>query len=323
MKALVTGGTGFIGSPVVDLLLAQGHSVTLLSRKPDAPGKWKGRDICVAPGDLRDAGPVLDAMEGMDLVFHIGEVRNTSAAKAAANIKLVEQMAGNLKRAGVKRFVFVSSLSVAGIPQAIPASEDTPAAQVLHDHYTEYKRRAEEILRAAGPAEHVILRPGVVYGPGSRYLGRLVDTIRRLGTVGLPFIGPGSNLMPLIHVDDLSRAIALAGTSPAAANQTMNLTDGERRTWLAFFSLIAEANRRRFRLIPVHPALARFPARFFDLFTGVFGQFYDLPSLVDYVSRDVHFSNEKARSLLGWSPERLDLREAVNEMAAWYKKNGG
>lgn len=321
MKIFVTGGTGFIGSRVVDLLREEGQSVTVLTRKGEVPGRWAGRGIIAAKGDLRDGDSVLAAMKGAEAVLHIGEVRNTTAGRAAMNERLVERMAGALEQAGVRRLVFVSSLSVAGIPLAIPATEETPAAGVLRDQYTGYKRRAEDIIRASG-REHVIIRPGVVYGPGSRYLGRMVDVIRRFGSLGLPFIGPGTNLMPLVHVDDLGRAIVRAATAPEAANRTLNLTDGERRTWLGFFSLIAEAQRRRLRLIPVHPALARFPAKFFDLFTGVFGRQLDLPSFVDYVSRDVHFSTAKAREVLGWEPRRLDLREAVYEMVAWYRKKG-
>lgn len=321
MQAFVTGGTGFIGSAVVSLLLEQGHAVRLLSRRPGVPEQWKGRDVSIAAGDLRDIEAVLTAMQGMDLVFHIGEVRNTSAGRAAQNEQLVARMAASCKAAGVKRLVFVSSLSVAGIPLAIPATEETPAARVLRDQYTEYKRKAENAIRGSR-GEHVIIRPGVVYGPGSRYLGRMVDAVRRFGPIGLPFIGPGTNLVPLIHVNDLANAVVLAATAPAAANQTLNLTDGERRTWLGLFSLIAEANQRRFRLIPVHPALARLPARFFDLFTGIFGQSLDLPSFVEYLSRDVHFSNARAKDVLGWEPSRLDLREAVYDMVAWYRKEG-
>jgi len=321
MNVLVTGGTGFIGSHVVDLLLENGHSVKLLSRKQEVPEPWKGQNITVIPGDLRDIDAVVDALAGMDAVFHIGEVRNTSSGNASLNIALVERMVASLKQSGVKRLVFVSSLSVAGIPLAIPATEDTPAAHVLRDQYTEYKRKAEEIIRLSPSGiEHVILRPGVVYGPGSRYLGKMVDAIRRFGPLGLPFIGQGTNLMPLIHVKDLARAVFLGGTVPGAANHTLNITDGVRRTWLEFFTAIAEANRTRFRLIAVHPALARLPAMFFDLFTGIFGQSLDLPSYVSYVSRDVHFDNDRARSVLGWDPVYRDLRDAVLDMVAWYSK---
>ena len=319
MKAFVTGGTGFIGGHVVDLLLENGHSVRLLSRHPDVPAPWKGRDISVALGNLRDPELVIEAMQGMDVAFHIGEVRSTTAGNAALNTALVERMVDALGPSGVKRLVFVSSISVAGIPATVPATENTPASQDLRDQYTEYKRKAEEMIRhAPSGVEHVILRPGIVYGPRSRRLGGLVDIIRRFGSVGLPFVGPGTNLMPLIHVKDLARAIFLAGTLPGAAGQTLNITDGERRTWLDFFSTIAEANHKRFRIIPVHPALARVPAMFFDLFTGIFGQSLNLPSLVSYVSRDVHFDNGKARLVLGWDLEYRDLRYAVRDMVTWY-----
>jgi nucleoside-diphosphate-sugar epimerase len=237
------------------------------------------------------------------------------------NTALVESMVIALKPLGVKRLVFVSSISVAGIPLAIPATEDTPAAQVLRDQYTEYKRKAEESIRhSPAGVEYVILRPGIVYGPRSRHLGGMVDVIRRFGPFGLPFIGSGKNLMPLIHVEDLARAIYLAGTVSRAANQTLNITDGERRTWLEFFTSVAEAQRRRFRLIPVHTALARFPAMFVDLFTGIFGQSLDLPAYVAYVSHDIHFDISRARSVLGWDPVYRDLRDAVRDMVTWYAK---
>jgi nucleoside-diphosphate-sugar epimerase len=259
----------------------------------------------------------------MEVVFHIGEVRNITAGRAGQNISLVEQMAGRLAAAGVRRLVFVSSLTVAGIPTSIPATEDTPASQALRDHYTEYKRRAEDLIRRSAGVEHAIIRPGVVYGPGSRYLGRMVDTVRRLGPLGLPFIGAGTNLAPLIHVRDLARAIALAGSRPGAANSTFNITDGERHTWLDLFTAIAEVQRRRLRLIPVHPALARVPAMFVDLFTGIFGQSLDLPAFISFVSRDVHFDISRAKAALGWVPAHRDLRDAVSEMVTWYAKQGG
>ena len=321
MKAFVTGGTGFIGSHVVDLLLADGHSVHLLLRNPKVPEQWKGNDVTVAPGDLREPGPVIEALQGVEVVFHIGEVRNTTAGNAAANVGLVERMAVALKPAGVKRLVFVSSLSVAGIPLAIPATEDTPASQVLRDQYTEYKRKAEAVIRQTSESvEHVIVRPGVVYGPRSRHLGRMVDALRRFGPLGLPFIGTGANLLPLVHVRDLARAVCRAGTVPGAAGHTLNITDGERRTWLELFTAITEAQRRRFRVIPVHPALAKFPAMFVDLLTGVFGQSLDLPAYVNYVSRDVHFDIGRAKTFLGWEPARRDLRDAMREMVEWYAK---
>jgi len=321
MKAFVTGGTGFIGSHVVDLLVENGHSVRLFSRQTDPPGRWKGKDVVPVRGDLRDPDTVLDAMEGLDIVFHIGELRNMTASDADRNASVVKKMAGEMKHAGVKRFVFVSSLTVAGIPSAVPATEETEPAVVLRDQYTEYKRNAEAIIRELrNGVEHAIVRPGIVYGPRSRHLGRMVKAVGRIGPIGIPFIGSGKTNAPLVHVRDLARAIYLAGIQPEGANQTFNLTDGRAHTWLDLFSSIGKAQGKAVRLVPLPPVLFRFPAAFADLFAGIIGFSLDLHSYVTFLSRNVHFDMGKATTLLGWEPEHGDLETAVREMVDWYGK---
>ena len=115
MNVLVTGGTGFIGSHLVDLLLEKHFSVRLFSRKEELPERLKKKDVTVFHGNLSDAETVLRAMSGMDLFYHIGEMKNTSRAAAARNTLLVERIVEQLARTGIKRFVFVSSISVSGI----------------------------------------------------------------------------------------------------------------------------------------------------------------------------------------------------------------
>jgi len=232
MKALVTGGTGFIGSCVVDLLAEQGHSVRLFSRKTALPERFAGKDVSLFAGDLGDPDSILEAMDGMEVFYHIGEIRNTSPAAAKRNVDLVERVIGRLGPAGIRRIVFISSLTVAGIPVKTPADEGTAPAIALGDHYTRYKERCEKLLaeKAAG-VEYTVIRPGVVYGPGSRYLGGLIAGIEKLGAFGIPFIGRGAAVAPLIYVKDLARAVYLAGTERDAAGQVFNLTDGLSNSW--------------------------------------------------------------------------------------------
>ena len=321
MKAFITGGTGFIGSHVVDLLVENGHSVRLLTRHADPPAAWKGKDVVPVRGDLRDPDTVLDAMEGAEMVFHIGELRNTTASDAERNVAIVKKMAGELKNAGVKRFVFVSSLTVAGIPSTVAATEESEPAVALRDQYTEYKRKAEAIVRELrNGAEHAIVRPGIVYGPRSRHLGRLVKSVARIGPIGIPFVGSGRTNAPLVHVQDLARAIYLAGTRPEGANQTFNLTDGRAHTWLDLFTAIGKALGKEVRLVPLPPVLFRLPAAFADLFAGIIGFNLDLHSYIAFLSRNVHFNMGKARTLLGWEPEHGHLETAMQEMVAWYGK---
>ena len=323
MKAFVTGGTGFIGSHVVDLLIENGHSVRLFSRHADLPVMWKGKDVVPVRGDLREPDTVLEAMEGADLVFHIGEIRNMTASDAGKNAAVVKKMAAELQHIGVKRFVFVSSLTVAGIPSTVPATEETETAVVLRDQYTEYKRSAEAVIRELrNGVEHAILRPGIVYGPRSRHLGRMVNAVARIGPIGIPFIGSGKTNAPLVHVQDLARAIYLAGIRPEGANQTFNLTDGRAHTWFDLFTAIGKAQGKEVRLVPLPPVLFRLPAAFADLFAGIIGFNLDLHTYVTFLSRNVHFDMGKAKTLLGWGPEHGDLETAVREMVEWYGKQG-
>jgi UDP-glucose 4-epimerase len=318
MKTLVTGGTGFIGSPVVDCLLAEGHAVRLFSRSPLNPARLHSRDIEFFQGRLEDAPSLIRAMEGIDVFYHIGEVKNIGRSAAGKNIALMEQVVANLVAKNIRRFVFISSITVAGIPSSVPAREETAPGKILHDHYTDYKKRCEEIIRAnVKTCEYAIVRPAPVYGPGSRYLGKMVKTIKFIGAIGLPFIGNGKNIAPLIHVQDLARAIVRAGTQPDAAGQTFNLTDGACHTWLDFLSAVGEAAGKNVRIIAIPPLLLKFAALPFDLFSGFLGMDLDPFNYLEYFSSNLLFDNTKARSLLDWNPE-YSVPEGVKEMVEYY-----
>jgi len=320
MKTLVTGGTGFIGSHVVQSLLAEGHAVRLLSRKQEIPEQLKGKNVEVVQGDLEDPGSVINAMGGVELFYHIGEIKNITKAQAEKNIRLMGKIIENLETKGIQRFVFVSSITVAGIPSELPADEETMPKVILTDHYTTYKRRCEEIIREkARGCEYAIVRPAPVYGTGSRYLGRLVSAIEILGPIGLPFIGDAKNIAPLTQVKDLAKAIVLAGQRSEAAGQTFNLTDGLSHTWFDFFTAIAEALHQKVRIIPIPSLLLKLPAIPLELFSAFFDINFDPINYVNYFSQDLLFSNARARTVLNWQPE-YTLADGVREMVAYYRK---
>ena len=319
MKTLVTGGTGFIGSPVVDRLLAEGHVVRLFSRKLKIPERLQGRNVEAYQGDLENAASLIKAMEGVDTLYHIGEIKNITKLAAEKNVKLVEQIAEHVTATGVKRFVFVSSITVAGIPSSLPATEETEPAIALQDQYTAYKRRCEEIIREKTEGcEYAVIRPAPVYGPGSRYLGRMVSAIEILGPIGLPFIGEAKNLAPLIQVRDLAAAICRAGTVPAAAGQTFNITDGLSHSWFDFFLAVSEALGKKLRIVPLPSLLLKLMGAPIELFSGFFGINLDPIHYVDYFSKDLLFDNAKAKALLDWHPT-YSLPDGVREMVACYK----
>ncbi len=318
-KALVTGGTGFIGSHVVDRLLAEGHAVRLFSRNAAVPEQFHGRAVEPFQGDLEDISSVIKAMAGMDIFFHIGEIKNITRSAAQKNVALVEQVVHHLAREGVQRLIFISSITVAGIPSTSPADEDTKAAVTLRDQYTTYKRRCEEIIREGMQGSgHAIIRPAPVYGPGSRYLGRMVSALEILGPIGLPFIGDAKNIAPLIYVKDLASAICRAGLEPAAEGQTFNLTDGLSHTWHDFFQAVTDALGKKLRIIPLPSLFLKLMGTPFDMFSGFLGFDLDPVHYVDYFSKDILFSNRKAQTLLNWQPAYA-LPEGVRELVAYYR----
>ena len=320
MRALVTGGTGFIGSQVVRKLLDDNHHIRIFSRGVVNADIFEGRSVEVASGDLANARSLIDALEGMEVLFHIGEIKNTTKAASEKNLKLLEEVLGQANRKDVRRIVFVSSITVSGIPSAVPADEDTASKYIMNDHYTDYKRRAEKLLiEHAGDVEYSIIRPAPVYGAGSRYLGRFIRIIDRFGHLGVPFPGDAENLAPLIHVGDLSSAIVRAGTETAAAGQIFNLTDGLRHSWREFMEGIAKRLGKKLRIVPIPRLLLQLPALPLDLVSGFLGISLDPVSYVTYFSEDLFFDNARAKNLLNWQT-RYSLSEGIDDMIAYYEK---
>jgi nucleoside-diphosphate-sugar epimerase len=322
MKALVTGATGFIGTHVVRNLLDGNHVVRIFSRKKEKPEMFKDRNLEIASGDLAHAQTLIDALENIEVLYHIGEIKNTSKAASRKNVRLLEEVLGQVDYYRVKRIVFVSSVTVSGIPSSVPADEDTAPGTILNDQYTDCKRQSEKLLREhAGAVEYSIIRPAPVYGPGSRYLGRLISLLTSLASFGIPFPGNAENMAPLIHVRDLASAIIRAGVEPKAAGQTFNLTDGLRHSWREFFEIITERSGEKLRIIPLPKLLLQLSALPIDLVSGFLGISLDPANYVNYFSADLYFDNVKARNLLNWQPH-YTLEEGVNEMKDFYgKKN--
>lgn len=318
MLALVTGGTGFIGGAVVNSLLEEGHEVRIFSRSGSPRGAAAHERLTVATGDLEEPASLLKALEGVDVFYHVGEIKNITRSASDRNVRLLEEIVPHLAGLGIGRTVFISSITVSGIPASFPADEETPARVLLKDHYTAYKRRCEEILAASVPGRYAVIRPAPVYGPGSRYLGRLVSAVEKLGPVGMPFIGGARNCAPLIFIKDLSSAICRAGTVPQAAGRTFIITDGVRHSWHDFFSAVASRMDKRLRIVPVPPALLKISALPFEFLSGFFGIQMDAVNYLDYFSRDLFFDNARARETLGWQPG-YSMERGVAEMVDYFR----
>ena len=230
----ITGGSGFIGSHVVDHLLAAGHAVRVLDvRPPHRP------DVAFTETDIVDIDRLTDALRGIDVVFHLAGVSNINDAFArpVETIRINVDGTANVweasRRAGVGRAVLASTVWVyAGATGPGPFDEDTPFHLPSAGHiYTSSKIAAELIVhnyRELYGQPFTILRYGIPYGPRMRDELVIPAFVRR-ALAGQPITinGDGSQYRNYVWISDLADAHVRA-LAPAAQNQVFNLEGAER-----------------------------------------------------------------------------------------------
>jgi UDP-glucose 4-epimerase len=226
-RALVTGGRGYLGRPLAEALVREGYEVTRLSRSPK-DGRAAGNDIV---GDVRDPEVVAPAVASAAVVFHLAA--QTSAAIAdqdpitdqAINVLPLLLILEECARAGHHPVVvFASTVTVCGVPAALPVNESHPDAPLTI--YDLHKSFAESYLRyyvRRGVVAGGTLRLANVYGPGpassAADRGILNAMIRKaLSGETLTIYGDGRRVRDYVYRDDVVRALILA----AAHGQAMN-----------------------------------------------------------------------------------------------------
>ena len=185
MRILVTGGTGVVGRSTVTALIQRGHVVNLLSRRARRDVEQWPQGVHPFPGSVADAGAIGPAIEGCDVVLHLTAIVRESGSNTfdRINVEGTRHVVREAERAGVKRFVQVSSLG---------ADRGTSA-------YHQSKRKAEAIVRTFN-GEWIVVRPGNVFGPGDDQISLLLRLIRTMPA--LPVIGDGNQqFQPLWHED--------------------------------------------------------------------------------------------------------------------------
>ncbi len=317
----VTGAGGSLGRALVRRLVRSGHTVkALVRKKEDAAGL---RELGATPvlGDVRDAGALETLVRGCQVVFHLaawmGQPFDEELAFSinVGGTKGVVRAAG----AGARRVVLASSIAVYGPVREGLVTEESPIWSV-GDLYGDTKIEAERVARReAGRAgvELVILRPTMIYGPGSpSWTERPFASISR----GLPVvIGDGEGLADPVYVEDVARAFELAGFHPEAAGETFNVGAGP-RTWNAFLGAYAEMAGTRLRQVPA--PLARMGAQAGERAFRLLGRRPRIAAqMVGVMTSRAVFSSEKAARILGFEPE-FDFEKGMRETEAWLRWAG-
>ena len=192
MRILVTGGTGVVGTGTVTELLGRGHTVVLVSRHATDDARQWPAGVVPHQGDVADPGSIRGAATGCDVVLHMVGIVDESddATFAGVNVGGTANMLAETERAGVKRFVFVSSL---GAPDG-------------ESDYHASKREAEALVRQFR-GQWVITRPGNVYGPGDEQISLLLRMVRSPSPI-IPRIGDGDQPIQPVWWEDVAAALA-------------------------------------------------------------------------------------------------------------------
>ena len=299
MRLAITGGTGFVGSHLIDAALAEGHSVKALTRReqPVREGlEW-------VAGDLQDREALHRLVDGADATIHVaGTISATNAAAfKKGNITGTLAMLAAATAGGVQRFVHVSSLA---------------AREPRLSLYGGSKAKAEELVHSSG-LDWAIVRPPAVYGPGDKETLELF----RMAKLGLMLMPPRGRVS-VIHADDLARLLlALAGPA-VPSNILIEADDGKPGGWShrEFARALAAAVGTRPAIISSPGLLLRLAARADQWWRG------EKAKLT--TDRAAYFSHrnwvvepKRACPPELWQPQ-IETQRGLADTSAWYREQG-
>lgn len=324
MTTLVTGGTGFIGFHVVQSLLDRGERVRVLLRRTSNAAALERLGIELFYGDLTDKSSLDGIAENVNHVIHLagmlGGAKVPEQQYWEVNVRGTANLLDQFRDKPLERFVYCSTTGVLGPISNPPADETWP----LHPSnlYELTKGEGEILVQRYGQDMNmpvVIIRPGLVYGPGNLHLLGLFRTIQQ----GLFFlIGTGASLLDPVYIDDAVQGLLLGLYCPPAVGHTYIIA-GERPVTVAELAhAIGQAldhRPYRFRL-PVWVAMGL--ARCLDGLGRVLH--FEPPltlSRVRFLTENRACRIDRARDELGYCPQ-VSIEEGIRRTVLWYQAHG-
>lgn len=317
MRILITGATGFIGGALAaDLASAPTHHVRIAVRNPNRRADAPQHVELVTVGDLTPQTDWRTGLSDVDVVIHCAarvHVMNETALDPLAEFRRVNvegtlNLAQQAQEAGVKRFIFISSIKVNG--------EETSSKQPFHaddapapaDPYGISKFEAEQALMrlsSQGTMELVIVRPVLVYGPGVKANFQSMMRWLRKG-IPLPLGGIRANRRSLVAIDNLVDLIKICMTHPKASGNVFLVSDGEDLSTTGLLRRTAQAMGKSAILLPVPAGLLQWAAR-------LLGR----PGVAQRLCGSLRVDIGKNREILGWTPP-IAVDDALKKTVAAY-----
>jgi uncharacterized protein YbjT (DUF2867 family) len=226
VKVLVTGGTGFVGTHLVNRLLQRGHQVAVLARDPAKTRNRYNRPVETVRGDVLDPESLSSAISGRDAVVHLVGIIHEAGEQTFDRMhrEAAENVVAAAKAAGVRRLVHMSAMG---------SFEDSPS------EYGRTKAAGEKAVRASG-LEWTVVRPSIIFGPGDGFVSLLAPIVRR-NPGFIPVIGPGATRFQPVAILDVTRVFADALEKPEARGKVYEVGGPEILTLNQIYREIAAA----------------------------------------------------------------------------------
>lgn len=321
VRYLVTGATGLVGGAFARRLAGRGERFAALVRNEAGAAAIAQLGGEPRLGDLARADSLAGVAEGVDVVVHAAgrvDIWGPLAEFTAVNVDGVAALLDEATRAGVRRFVHLSSASVHG-DDLPPLVTEEVAYTDDRNPYVVTKIAGERLVFAANAArrlETTVLRPAHVYGPGGASLAEILGRMRARRRVLIAGCRAG---IPAVYVEHVADAIEAAADRPGAAGRAFLLTDGTRVPWADFVAAIARAYAIDWNPRPI-PRFAAVAGAIVCEAAWTLARAKRRPPITRFAIRmldvDATYSIEAARRVLGYSP-RLSLDEALAETRAF------
>jgi nucleoside-diphosphate-sugar epimerase len=319
-RVLLTGATGFVGSHAAEAFVRAGHAVRALVRSVARGGALERLGVELVEGRLEDERALQDLCAGGGVVVHLAARTHarTASEYEAANVAGTRRVLDAARAAGVRRFVYLSSLAASG-----PAVEgrgvrvdDEPRPLT---EYGRSKLAGERVCIETRDMDVVVLRAPAVYGPRDTDLYHFFR-LARFGFIPVPT--GGDRPLQMVHVEDLARALVHAVRAQGAAG-VYHIAEPRSYTWREVSRLVGAAVGRRVTMVPVPAGLIRVLGSVSETAAGLAG-------------RSSIFNRDKARELLapGWLCETeaaravleyeagIPLADGLRATAQWYREQG-
>ncbi len=320
MKAFVTGGTGFIGSHLVDRLLKnQNDEIRCLVRSSD---KWlKDKDFIRIQGSLHDLTALREGMDGSDVVFHVAGIVKAPSQKIfhQANVAATENILRLAMKLKIPKLVVLSSLAACGPSFKQPLAEDDPMMPVTM--YGESKKKMEEMIAevADDSISVTVIRPPAVYGPRE---DQIFSVFQMASWRIFPIIDSGQNSrVSLIHVHDLVDGIILSAAENKPGVVTYFISSEELYTWEEIRQATGRVFGKKLHALKVSPRLVEVVGNIMETGASLIGRY---PVINRDKARELGMqwtcSVDKAKATLGFR-QKMDLDKGLAETIQWYKKH--